>query len=716
MNKHLVAGALLVVHAALVVVLMATLDRTADETSYLGAGHAILASGWEHEITRLHGPLPILANQIFATEFPAEWFELRTIDPGVIFRGRLGMLPFALIAGLVTYAWSTRLYGVGGGILSLALFVSSPLMLGYGGLLTVDMAYTAGVLGVLFLTARYFDRPTLARAALVGVGLGLACATKYLALFCVPVVLAAVGVAALRGTAGRSRVGSALAAVALAASIALVSLHACYGFTVGLGSGDPGAYQSATLASLVDTPVVGEVVTLLPEPYLLGADFQLAVGAGSHRPYLEGRIAAGHPDYYLWVFLRKTPEWLMAVFALALGLGVRRWFSGARRQAVRGEYVALALLGTTAVGLLIYLSFLTDLQLGVRYVLPLYPFAFVLCGSLAPWSAQGMARWRHARLVLGAVLVLLAVRDAASVWPNLISYYNPSSGGLRAGWRHFSDSNTDWGQALLPGRRQLQADPEVEILTRGGGPRFGQLAIELIELCRADPEAPERARHWIHAFEAHSNLGGAWWIYDVTAEAWEAFLADGGDERSRAELVVAYLGAAQRDGGIIDPGPLEAAERHLDALSPERGAPLRGLANDLRAFAELDEAGAFALVETWTALGRYDRAEAALRDHPRLAEHPRRDEFLVHALARQYRIDEALDLAEQGDPSGSLASILLLSDLHRRSSGSRAAVAVLDRWAPTLTGPDAERARDARAALDALREREDALRRMVEGS
>src|SRR5207248_11533193 len=84
-----------------------------------------------------------------------------------------------IVGGLVVYAWSSRLYGGPGGLLSLALWVFCPNVLAHARLVTTDVAATS--LGVLatFAFWLYLQRPTWRRAALAGFALGLAQLTKF---------------------------------------------------------------------------------------------------------------------------------------------------------------------------------------------------------------------------------------------------------------------------------------------------------------------------------------------------------------------------------------------------------------------------------------------------------------------------------------------------------------------------------------------------------
>ena len=86
----------------------------------------------------------------------------------------------------------------------------------------------------------------------------------------------------------------------------------------------------------------------------------------------------------------------------------------------------------------------SNLDLGIRYALPLYPFLYIVLGGAASfvWS-----RGRAARVVIALLGVALAVESFAA-FPNYISFFNAPAGGSRGGLRLLGDSNLDWGQDL----------------------------------------------------------------------------------------------------------------------------------------------------------------------------------------------------------------------------------------------------------------------------
>jgi hypothetical protein len=99
----------------------------------------------------------------------------------------------------------------------------------------------------------------------------------------------------------------------------------------------------------------------------------------------------------------------------------------------------------------------SHLNLGVRHLLPIYPFLYVLAGSLVP----ELDRWRRASRIV-ALLIMVGVIAVSSrivffpayglrwqiVAPHYLAYFNELAGGPDNGYKELADSNLDWGQDL----------------------------------------------------------------------------------------------------------------------------------------------------------------------------------------------------------------------------------------------------------------------------
>jgi hypothetical protein len=87
------------------------------------------------------------------------------------------------------------------------------------------------------------------------------------------------------------------------------------------------------------------------------------------------------------------------------------------------------------------------LNIGLRHILPIYPFVIVLAALAADHLLRRRAtsaRW------IGAALVGVAALEFATVYPNNLAFFNRLAGGPSNGYRYLADSNIDWGQDLKP--------------------------------------------------------------------------------------------------------------------------------------------------------------------------------------------------------------------------------------------------------------------------
>ena len=89
------------------------------------------------------------------------------------------------------------------------------------------------------------------------------------------------------------------------------------------------------------------------------------------------------------------------------------------------------------------LSITSAIDIGVRHILPIYPFLYVAAAAtLASLS------WRRAARFAMMGLGVLQIAECASITPHYLAFFNAASGGPGNGPRYLVDSNIDWGQDL----------------------------------------------------------------------------------------------------------------------------------------------------------------------------------------------------------------------------------------------------------------------------
>jgi len=96
---------------------------------------------------------------------------------------------------------------------------------------------------------------------------------------------------------------------------------------------------------------------------------------------------------------------------------------------------------------LIYAAFAigSQLNIGHRHILPIYPVLFVGSGAVVY-----LLQTNRRVIFAGAVAILLAwqIGESFAVRPNYLAYFNQIAGGPQHGYRHLVDSSLDWGQDL----------------------------------------------------------------------------------------------------------------------------------------------------------------------------------------------------------------------------------------------------------------------------
>jgi hypothetical protein len=150
-----------------------------------------------------------------------------------------------------------------------------------------------------------------------------------------------------------------------------------------------------------------------------------------HPQFLLGEFSRqGWPHYYLAAFLLKTPLAGVLLTVMALVAALRR-----RSLAANGA-------------LLFVMSFFvvaatSRIALGVRYVLPVFPFLYAFIAIALPRVVTD-----RRRVVVTGVLLGWFVVTSLAAWPSYLSFFSELTGSRRNADRLLIDSNLDWGQDL----------------------------------------------------------------------------------------------------------------------------------------------------------------------------------------------------------------------------------------------------------------------------
>lgn len=669
----LYATLLIALHLGLVVHAAVGVDWTADEPNYVGAGRALWRDfGFVTPVERFHGPLPFLANQLFVDgEVPLDLAAVRV-------HARLGMLPFVLLLLFAVGGFARELFGRCGMLLSLTLAAACPLLCGYGALVAVDVALAATGTLAFWALWRHGRCATGGRAGAAGLALGIALATKYLALLFVPCFALAVAVAAWRHGGLRAAIAQGLAL----AAAALLALWACYGFAAP-GLGDAPAFVSAPFAALARTPLLLAALHALPGPFVLGIDFQLGAAGNYAGRFLD--VEGGHPAYYAVTLLTKLPLPTLVILAAAFVL---------RAPRVPGLVLTVLLPG---LGVFAYLS-LSRMQLGARYVLPLVPLLYVFAGRLA--ASRGVLASRGAAMALVGLLLWLVGERVVDA-PNHLSWFHQLV-GRSGGMAIFADSNCDWGQGDAEGRRVLAArHGSLEFLGHDDGPRFGTLARYVAQRKRSDPMRQGHTYDWLARFTPIDRHLAAWLVYEVGPEDFASAIA-AGDQRAARELVLAFVHAERIEDarGALAAIPVGPEREALAAMLTALSAALASPQDSALALAAIRQLAAFRLFRSATRLldalpPEHDALRwSMLWDAGRMPELRKR--LLAERARRPLRDDERFILAQSLLWSGRFVEAKELLDA---AAGPPAESPLHPAWAALAAQVEREAAQQTRLFL-----------------
>jgi hypothetical protein len=96
----------------------------------------------------------------------------------------------------------------------------------------------------------------------------------------------------------------------------------------------------------------------------------------------------------------------------------------------------------------VYTAFvlLSNIDIGVRYYLPAYPFLFIMGGALLDRLLKSR-RARRAGAFVAIVLLCWTAVEAARAYPDQMSYMNQLA-SRAPHWWYLSDSNVEWGDDI----------------------------------------------------------------------------------------------------------------------------------------------------------------------------------------------------------------------------------------------------------------------------
>lgn len=445
-------------------------SQTWDEANHIFAGYRTWTDGDfglnpEHPpLVKLLATIPLLRAQLKNPVLEERYFKEDAFLRGkeflyqndadkILARTRTAAAVLTLLTALVVFLATREMFGRGAAFVALILLTFDPNLLAHGALITNDVGFACFMLLSVYTFYRFVKSPAALRLVVAGASVGLALAVKHTGVLIVPILFLLALSEILRNVFASDREKitrhtlKTLGSLVLIMLIGWVVLWSFYRFRYdarphGLQLNPPLAEYVKGLEPHEAWPISTMArLRILPESYLYGlVDIKLT--ANYYTSYVLGKVYAHSVWFYFPVtFLIKSTVGVLALSLLSLAVVVSGRLS-------RGREILFLLVPP---GVYLVVALTAGMNIGVRHVLIVYVFVYVLIGGAA-WAL--IRRSRRRAYIVGALL-LLHLGSSLMAFPNYIAYGNELWGGPSQTYRYLSDSNADWGQQLKSVKQYL---------------------------------------------------------------------------------------------------------------------------------------------------------------------------------------------------------------------------------------------------------------------
>lgn len=406
----------------------------------------------------------------------------------MIFWGRIPMILILILLGFYIFKWAKELFGNKTALFSLFLFSFSPTFLTHGRLVTTDVGAAAGVFIAIYYFIRFLKDSSKKNLIIAGITFGLAQLAKFSVIFLLPTFGILILVwAIIKASSFKSFLrffGIYIGHFVLILIIASIVISLVYLYHVWNYPIERHIRDIQVLHKDKAVPFIGEALTLLPQlrkllgplgehltdlpktltllakipifrpfvQYLTGLFLVIQRGTGGHTTFFLGEVsAAGWKNYFPIVYIIKEPlafHILTILASLYVAWLIKKsfWVDARRRSLnwVKNHFPELAMLCFIAIYWVASLA--SPLNIGVRHLLPVFPFTFILVSSVVTsWKKSPPFGIKY--LTVG-ILIIWQLVSVISIYPHFLSYFNEIAGGPARGHLYTVDSNLDWGQDL----------------------------------------------------------------------------------------------------------------------------------------------------------------------------------------------------------------------------------------------------------------------------
>ncbi len=390
-----------------------------------------------------------------------------------IFLGKLATIFVSLVLAIYVFGWARQLYGINAGFLALSLYILDPNIIAHSRLVTQDLFGACSLFIATYYFWNFLKFGGRQNAVLSMITFGIAQISRYTAVYLLPIYfLLTLGFysSTIFNLIKSKNFKIILSGIKQFCTYTILLLFTTIliiniGFSFEKTFTKLGDYQfeSRAFTSLQSSsPLLRALPVPVPYAYLRGLDvgkYKEETAFGNSPAYLMGRLGLengqlkGFKEYFIIAFLYKVPiaTQLLLFIAVVSLLRYRHRINFWQNE---------AFLIIPSLFFFIAFSFSTA-QIGIRYILMIFPFLFVFSSRVAvAWTAL-----RNRYRIFVASLVAYLLISNLSYFPHYLSYFNELLVDRKMGYTILADSNLDWGQNGYYLQQYLERNPDAIYMT-----------------------------------------------------------------------------------------------------------------------------------------------------------------------------------------------------------------------------------------------------------
>ncbi|WP_222426929.1 ArnT family glycosyltransferase [Hyella patelloides] len=402
------------------------------------------------------------------TEYKWTFYDGKTYPDGRLYCGRLATIFASVILAIYVFCWARQLYGIHAGFLALSLYILDPNIIAHSRLVTQDIFSACSVFIATYYFWNFLKFGGQKNVVLSIITFAIAQITRYGSIYLLPIYLVLVigfhgsNIVKLIQTRNFKIIISSIKKFCYYTTLFLLTtiliINISFSFDKTFTKLGNYKFESQFFTSLQSSySLLRQLPIPVPYAYMQGLDFgkyKHEIGFGSGASYLMGRLGIengrlkGFKEYYIIAFLYKVPIATQLLLLMAV-------ISSIRYQNRLKFWQNEAFLIIPSLLFLIVFSF-SIAQLGIRYVLMIFPFLFVFSSRVTVGWIAFKNRYRIFIISLVAYLLI----SNLSYFPHYISYFNELLVDRKMGYTILADSNLDWGQNWIYLDQYLKKNPD----------------------------------------------------------------------------------------------------------------------------------------------------------------------------------------------------------------------------------------------------------------